>query len=187
MTPREARLSRADRRKQTEQRILTAARHLFAEVGYERATIRAVAARSEVDPALVMQYFGRKEDLFRQAIHGAADDLPPIRPERLTEVLLDVLTLKLSEPPANALALLRSMLTHPEATEQVRIATDRQLRHIAAAIPAEDAQLRAALLLATSLGVTVARYLLALDPLREATPDQIADLLRPQFQALTAP
>ncbi len=37
----------------------------------------------------------------------------------------------------------------------------------------------------TSLGVTIARYLLELEPLRDASGEQITSLLRPYFQALT--
>ena len=59
--------SRDERRKRTEAAILDAARALFAETGFERATIRAVASRAGVDPALVMQYFGSKEGLFAAA------------------------------------------------------------------------------------------------------------------------
>jgi AcrR family transcriptional regulator len=51
-------LTRAERRRQTEDRILVAARDLFVRLGYERTTIRAIAAAAEVDPSLVMQYFG---------------------------------------------------------------------------------------------------------------------------------
>ncbi|WP_279583306.1 helix-turn-helix domain-containing protein [Fodinicola feengrottensis] len=63
----EQRVSRADRRRNTQERILAEARGLFAERGYERTTIRAVATAAQVDPALVMQYFGSKEELFGRA------------------------------------------------------------------------------------------------------------------------
>ena len=63
--------SREERRRRTEAGILQEARRLFAEEGFERATIRAVAQRTGVDPALVMQYFGSKEGLFAAAMKGA--------------------------------------------------------------------------------------------------------------------
>src|SRR3954470_14069400 len=44
--------------------ILAAARERFASDGYERATIRAIAADATIDPAMVMRYFGNKEKLF---------------------------------------------------------------------------------------------------------------------------
>src|SRR3954447_6159444 len=64
MSAAEDRVPRELRRRRTEASILGAARELFAEGGFERTTIRAVAARAGVDPALVMQYYGNKEHLF---------------------------------------------------------------------------------------------------------------------------
>ena len=66
-------LPREERRRRTEATILEAARELFAEAGFERATIRAVAARAGVDPALVMQYYGNKEGLFAAAARWHVD------------------------------------------------------------------------------------------------------------------
>src|SRR4051794_9995819 len=47
--------------------ILAAARERFATDGYERATIRSVAADAGIDPSMVMRYFGSKEGLFAAA------------------------------------------------------------------------------------------------------------------------
>ncbi len=51
----------------TKSAILTAARERFAAEGYERATIRAIANAADIDPAMVMRYFGSKERLFAAA------------------------------------------------------------------------------------------------------------------------
>jgi AcrR family transcriptional regulator len=72
-TPGEQPTTRDERRKRTEAAILEAARALFAETGYERATIRAVAGAAGVDPALVMQHFGSKEGLFAAAARWSDD------------------------------------------------------------------------------------------------------------------
>lgn len=45
-------------------RILEAARQIFGREGYEHATIRAIAAEAEINPSLVMRYYGNKEALF---------------------------------------------------------------------------------------------------------------------------
>ena len=47
--------------------ILAAARQRFAESGFERATIRAIAADANIDPSMVMRYFGNKDQLFAAA------------------------------------------------------------------------------------------------------------------------
>ena len=59
----------------TRQDILAAARHSFAERGYDSATIRQIATSAGVDPALVHHYFGTKEELFRATV--AARSIPP--------------------------------------------------------------------------------------------------------------
>src|SRR5262249_39595533 len=51
----------------TRRRILEAARRQFAADGYERTTIRTVAAEADIDPSMVMRYFGSKEGLFAAA------------------------------------------------------------------------------------------------------------------------
>src|SRR5206468_4736644 len=64
VTSAEPSVPREERRRRTEATILEAAKELFAADGFERTTIRAVAARAGIDPALVMQHFGSKEGLF---------------------------------------------------------------------------------------------------------------------------
>ncbi len=69
-------MSRADSRRtgrrpgasDTREQIAVAARTQFAEQGYERATFRAIAAAAGVDPALVVHFYGSKEELFRQVM-----------------------------------------------------------------------------------------------------------------------
>jgi AcrR family transcriptional regulator len=175
--------TRAERRRSTEVRILAAARGLFAERGFERTTIRAVAEAAHVDPALVMQYFGSKQDLFKRALRVADADAGH-GDEPLTEVLLATLGVKIGGLPDTSLAMLRSMLTHPEAAEVARAALGSQVDGIAASIDAPDARLRAALLTSTMLGVTIAHQLLGVESLRDADRDEIADLLRPCLQSL---
>src|SRR5947199_8475773 len=57
---------------QTRDAIADAARAEFAERGYDRATIRAIAAAAGVDPALVVHFYGSKDSLF-----GEVMALPP--------------------------------------------------------------------------------------------------------------
>ncbi|GEB49292.1 TetR/AcrR family transcriptional regulator [Streptomyces cacaoi] len=185
MTRNSQTVPRSQRRARTAERILAAARALFAESGYDRTTIRAVATRAEVDPALVMQHFGSKDELFRRAITVSSQEADEGGQEKLVELLLGILGVKMGEVSGTSLALLRSMLTHPEAAEQVKAANTRQLNQISGAIEAEDAELRAALTVSTLLGVTIGRHLLELDVLREADTERIAELMKPCLEALT--
>ena len=54
----------------TRSSILEAARRTFAEKGFDKASIRAIAAGAEVDPALVHHYFGTKEKLFLASMNA---------------------------------------------------------------------------------------------------------------------
>ncbi|WP_405152114.1 TetR family transcriptional regulator [Sphaerisporangium sp. NBC_01403] len=179
--------SRVERRRRSEERILAAARTVFAERGFERATIRAIASMAEVDPALVMQYFGSKQELFDLAVRIPA--IPPLNggPDELVEELLARIGMKIGPIPQASLAMMRSMLTHPEAAEGVRARLDEQVEQLSSAIPAEDADLRAALMISTMLGVTIAHQLLDLTALRDVSPTRIAAALRPAITALTRP
>ncbi|MFF7052184.1 TetR/AcrR family transcriptional regulator [Streptomyces griseorubiginosus] len=180
--------SRADRRRATEARILDSARELFAEKGFERTTIRAVAAAASVDPALVMQYFGSKRELFSQAVRVVPAALTATDTDELVDQLLASLGLKLGRLPEGTLAMIRSMLTDQAAADDVRAALGRQIDSIGAALPAaEDPELRAALVVTALLGVTIGHQFLGLAALREVPADRIAALLRPAIKALTGP
>ncbi|MFI7127739.1 TetR/AcrR family transcriptional regulator [Nonomuraea sp. NPDC050153] len=180
-------LPRAERRRRTEGRILESARALFAEVGFERATIRAIAGRAEVDPALVMQYFGSKQELFQRAVRVAPVPHGEPGADEAVDQLLGTLGLKMGELPQSSLAMMRSMLTHPEAAVSARKVLGEQIDRLAQAVPGEDARLRAALMMMIMLGVTVGHQLLDLDELRGVPPADIARLLRPGLQALAGP
>lgn len=178
---------RAERRRRTERRILEAARKLFADLGFERTTIRAVAKAAEVDPALVMQYFGSKQDLFSAAVTVAPAPVAQGDGNDLVEQLLGSLGLKMGELPQSSLAMMRSMLTHPEAGASARAVLSRQIHQVGESIPGGDARLRAALMTTIMLGVTVGHQLLELDELREASQADIARVLRPALRAIAQP
>ena len=61
------RASRAEQRQRTQSRILAAAQKLFAELGYDRATVRAIAAEAGTDPGLVMPIPGPKTTCLRKS------------------------------------------------------------------------------------------------------------------------
>src|SRR5271166_4855606 len=60
----------------TRGQILEAARAVFAAEGYEAASLRAIARRAGVDPALVHHYFADKPALFIEAIRLPLDPRP---------------------------------------------------------------------------------------------------------------
>lgn len=175
---------RAQQRRDTQQRILAAARRLFAEVGYERTTIRAIAAAAQADPGLVIRYYGSKQQLFDRVADMPAEDILIGNPDEIAERILASLSAKLAAEPTATLAVLRSMLTHPDASAQVSAASDRTEQQLAEAIGGADAALRAGLVGAITLGVVIGRHLVRLNGLQDIDPERIVDMLRPHIHAL---
>jgi AcrR family transcriptional regulator len=171
--------TRAARRAATAQRILKAAQVEFGEHGLEGATVRAIAQRAEVDPSLVIQHYGSKNDLFAIATRLRRESTD----DDVAEHLFDVLDVRLSELPPETRALVRSMLTAPEATETMRDFLNERVTNLARASGSDDADLRAALTVSSILGLTIARHFLKLDALIEISEPQIETTLRPWLTA----
>ena len=177
---------RTEQRRRTEARILDAATQVFFAAGYERTTIRAVASAAGVDAALVMHYFGSKQELFRRVIDAASVPEVSGAPGQAAEQILATLADRLASEPVASLSVLRSMLTNPEAASAVSAGMARYQAQIAQAIPAGDASLRAAIISAIILGVTVSRHLINSGELATADPAQVISLLRPGMISLAA-
>ena len=178
------RSSRAQQRIDTQERILTEARRLFAESGYDRTTIRAVAAAAQVDAGLVMHYYGSKEQLFALATRTETPPVTGETAEEVAEQLLGILRQSLIEEPIGSLAALRSMLTHPDAAAEVRYSHADRVK-VSKAIPGDDGDLRAAVVSAVLIGLVLGRHLIKLDKLADADPEQIVELVRPAILSLT--
>jgi AcrR family transcriptional regulator len=170
--------SRAARRSATQARILDAAREEFGGRGYEATTVRDVARRAGVDASLVLQHYGSKSALFTAAIQ-----LSPGEPEEVADHLADVLRVRASALPPEMRALVRSMLTTPEACEAVRLHLDERIGNLAAGIGGADAELRAAIAVSSILGLTLARHFLQLRAVSSVSDD---DLVRVASRAITA-
>ncbi|WP_055588496.1 TetR/AcrR family transcriptional regulator [Streptacidiphilus griseoplanus] len=180
---------RGERRTRSRQAILAAARELFSGLGYEQTTVRAVAHRAGVDPALVMKYFGSKERLFEAVSEiglgfGAVLSGPA---DRLGDRLLAHVLADIDGRPDRSMPVLRSMLTHPQAAEAVRCAVaDPGNSPVARALTGDDAELRAALVGTVVLGLLVSRYLLRVPEVDQAPAEQLVDLLGPCLRPLLA-
>jgi AcrR family transcriptional regulator len=171
--------TRAARRAATALRILKAAQIEFGEHGLEGTTVRAIAQRAAVDPSLVIQHYGSKNDLFAIAtqLHRESTD------DEVAEHLLDVLDVRLNEMPPETRALVRSMLTAPEATSAMKEFLDERVANLARGMDGGDAELRAALTVSSILGLTIARHFLKLDALTEISEEQIETTIRPWLTA----
>jgi AcrR family transcriptional regulator len=170
---------------------VAAARVEFAAHGYDTVSIRAVARRAGVDPALVHHYFGDKADLF-----AATVDIP-IRPDRLVAEILRgprdaigativrTLVTSLDDRAARdtVIALIRTALGHEFAARLLRQFLMREVLHrITVELELDDGELRASFAATQIVGLLVARYGIRLGPLAEASTDEIVARVGPVVQ-----
>jgi AcrR family transcriptional regulator len=175
----------------TREAILAAARTGFAEHGFAQTSVRAVAARAGVDPALVHHYFGTKDGLFAAAMELPIDPaavLPVLLEpgiddlgERLVRFFLDVW----DEPASRERiqAILRSALAHEAAAALLRDAVTRQIiGRVAEAVDAPDPHLRASLVGSQLVGLGLLRYLVRVEPLASADNEAVVAAVAPTIQ-----
>jgi AcrR family transcriptional regulator len=176
---------RSDR---TKAAILQATRERLAAHGYDRTTIRAVAADAGIDPSMVMRYFGNKARLFDAAldIDLRLPDLHDIPASELPAVLVGVFLDRWeSDPTGDALlVLLRSAVTNEHAAAQMRhIFATQVAPALARTLGSELATARAGLVAAQLLGLALTRYLLQLPAVTSLTRQQVEDALTPAIRA----
>src|SRR3954471_21266825 len=112
----------------TRERIAVAARSLFADLGYDRATFRSIATAAGVDPALVVHFFGSKEQLFREVMKlppGIAGAIAALAQGPRAEIgrrLAEVIVAGFENPASQRIIVgrIRAASQHPEAAELVR-------------------------------------------------------------------
>ena len=136
---------------------MESARQEFALRGFEGATIRSIADRAGVHASLVMQHFGSKASLFAIAVELPKDD-----GRAASEHLFDVLDVRLTDLPPETRALVRSMLTVPEAEAFMRAFLEERIDNLARSLEGEDAEIKATLAVCSILGLTIARHFLKL-------------------------
>jgi AcrR family transcriptional regulator len=182
----------------TREAIRAAAIEQFSDRGYDRPSMRSIAQQAGVDPALVSHFFGSKHALFVDVVDlpfdpaqvvpmvfggGDRDDVGA----RLAGFLVGVL-----EQPAGRqriIGLVRAAASEPEAARMVRDLLTREiLARVVQELGVDDAPLRANLVASQVVGLVMARYILALEPLASMPADEVAALVAPTLQRyLTEP
>lgn len=176
---------------------MSAAREEFADRGYDATSLRAVARRAEVDPALVHHYFDDKAALF-----AAAQQLP-FNPAREIERALvgdpvDVgarvvqffLTAWDSpEGRPRIVALVSAASTHEGAARTLREFLVREVfGRVVASLGADHPERRGSLVASQLVGLAMARYVVCVPPLSDAPVEDVARWVGPTVQRyLTQP
>ena len=163
--------------------ILAAARERFAESGFERATIRAIAADADIDPSMVMRYFGNKDQLFAAAADFDLQipDLSDVDREQLGSRLVTHFVDRW-ERDEIMVVLLRSSTTNADAAQRMQAIFATQLLPVIAGINPDDPQRRAGLIATQMLGLALCRHVLKLPPVVAMSRDEIVSWLGPTVQ-----
>lgn len=172
-------------------RIIGAAVDEFGEQGYDAATIRSIAARAGVDSALVHHYFGTKADLFAEAVGIPLRpdiDVPGILAgpseevgERLIRYVLEAF--EQPEVRRRGVMLLRTAIGSRLTTPLLAGFLSRELlTRVARRLDVDDADLRASLVASQIAGMLIARYVLRLPALAEASVDELVARVGPTVQ-----
>jgi AcrR family transcriptional regulator len=177
--------------------ILAAAREEFARRGFDGTTLRGIARAAGVDPRLVHHYFDGKDAVFTAAFElpvRPQDVVEPMvapGPDGIGERLIRLFLTVWDSPPGRQriVALLGGSLTSEAAARMLREFLTREvLGRIVARLGTDDAELRASLAGSQMMGLVVARYVVAIEPLASLEPDMVVQLIGPTLQAyLTGP
>jgi AcrR family transcriptional regulator len=182
----------------TYEAILTAAQRQFAELGYDRTSIRGIGRDAGVDPKLVTYYFGSKQELFMAAV---APTLPPSVNELLPRILsggrrrlghriagLMVGLLENPETRDRLVGVVRAASSEPEAARMLRDIRARLLVEVEPAVAqvldGEDVPVRIAMINAHFVGLVMVREVVRAEPLRSMSPRELEALLEPVVQYL---
>lgn len=179
----------------TKQAILEAARAVFGELGFDRATIRAIAAHADVDPALVHHHFGSKQALFVAAHHLPVDPakmiegLSTVPRDELAAQIVRLYLASFGTVGSPALSLLRAAATNDAAARMLReFIVESLIRNASTLIPYPDSQLRVVLLASHLIGVVFARTVIGLPEVSELDVEALVAVLSPAIDRyLNAP
>ncbi|MFI6767429.1 TetR/AcrR family transcriptional regulator [Streptomyces sp. NPDC050355] len=162
----------------TRLRLLDAASKLFAERGYERATVRDIAARAGANQALLFRYFGSKKALFGEVMaRGGQEQLRTTPADRLFEVALRGMLAGGAESDRSLEVCLRSIGGSDEIGDALRGLGEEYADVLATLSRSENGGLRADLALSWLLGIGLMRVVVAKEPLASADPDTVCALV----------
>ncbi len=175
----------------TREAIAAAAEQRFAAVGYDRASLRSIAAAAGVDQKLIAHFFGSKQQLFVAVVGlpiNPAEVVPAILAggrEGLTDRIAGVLTELLEEPEVHLrlTGVVRAAASEPDVARMMREFLTREVfEPLAQRLGSDDAQLRANLVGSQIVGLVMARYVVGLEPLASTPAREVAAAVAPTIE-----
>jgi AcrR family transcriptional regulator len=160
--------------------ILDAARLRFGADGFDRVTIRDIAGDVGVDPAMVIRYFGSKDELFAEASKFDMElpDLAGVAPEDFADALMSRF-FAVWEDNAGFLSLLRAAATSTVAADKMLDLFTEQVAPALGAAAVDRPAERAALVGSQVLGLALSRYVLRVPPLVAMSHDELRNRIGP--------
>ena len=177
-------MQKARKSDRTRAAILDAAQKLFAQHGHGRTTVRDIAAKASIDPALVIRYFGSKDELFVRAaaFDLSMPDLSKVKRSQIGDTLIRRF-LELGEGFTGMTVLLRSAASNDYAASRVRELFAAQVLPAFARVGSRaDAAERAGLVASQLLGLALCRYILKIPPVAEMSTEEIVKHIGPTIQ-----
>ncbi|MDR7160264.1 TetR family transcriptional regulator [Arthrobacter sp. BE255] len=190
--PGSGRRGRREGATESREHILATARRLFAEHGFDGTSLRQIAREASVDPAMIHHFFKGKDELFALSVALPADPARVLEgvdqhdPEHRAEAIVRAV-LKLWESPAqhSLVAFIRGTIGSRAKTLLLReVVTRTVISRIMAGVPGppEEVALRGNLVATQVVGVMLVRYVVRLEPLASASPEEVVRLVAPNVQ-----
>jgi AcrR family transcriptional regulator len=176
---------------ETREHIVTVARRAFGARGYDATSLRSIAAEAEVDPGLLIHYFGTKEGVFRAALEIT------IRPDQLFAGLEDLGSREVAEHIVGrylsmldraeardvVMGLVRSAVSNEHAADMLRdLLIQGVLTSLTPLIAKPDAPLRASLIVAQLIGINMLRHVARAEQVVRATDEELVELVGPAIE-----
>jgi AcrR family transcriptional regulator len=171
--------------------ILDAARSQFAARGFAGTSMRSIATQAGVDVSLISHYFGGKDALLVATMQLPVDPVEKISDvitggtdglaERLLRTFLDAW-----DPHREVFStLIRTTLGSGDPhAPLLQVARNILIVNVASILEGDDRDLRATLVASELIGMAAVRYVMKLEPLASAGPDDIVRLYAPGIQRL---
>jgi len=175
---------------ESRERITASARRLFAERGYDRTTIRAVASAAGVAPALVGRYYPSKSVLFFASMPEvvglesvSAGDAASL-PERVARYFVGQWEDPQQSEPLHT--WIRAAATDPDASRRLaELVDEHTIRPLASALSDATDPCEPWLLSALLVGTAYLRYVIGVEDIAAIPHGQLEESLIGAMQRLT--
>lgn len=188
-------MSRTGRRPgspQTREDILLVARRSFGARGYDATSLRSIARQADVDPALLIHYFGTKDALFVAALEVTMGPstmfggLATVTIAEAAQLIVRRYLVMLDQEQTRdvVLGLVRSAVSSERAATMLREFLSRNVTvFLRPLIAHPDAELRASLLVAQLIGMAMLRHVVKADVVASASNEDLVSTVAPVIEA----